>query len=232
MAFMTPEVNGARQELPYLDSPEVNGARQEVAVVKKYVDGAWVEVWASEKWFEPLSNTIPYGVYSPEDDGNKLLYWKLMDRNDDGTYWGTISGSGKLIVYVDGSWETPNISFDYAGGFIRNSGAAGTPYQQSTAGKISLYGVEMDGTEQQVTAVAAVGKNGTGDGYASVQQGSYDGEAELPGKFWRLGLIIEPAAYTGYYYGAALEIAISNVRINGRKVGFSPNIIFDNQQMW
>lgn len=47
MGLKTPEINGARQDLPHLESPEVNGARQPIAGVKKYVDGAWQEIWNS-----------------------------------------------------------------------------------------------------------------------------------------------------------------------------------------
>lgn len=47
MGLKTPEINGARQDLPCLESPEVDGARQAIESVKKYVDGAWQEIWCS-----------------------------------------------------------------------------------------------------------------------------------------------------------------------------------------
>ena len=50
MGLKTPEINGARQELPCLESPEINGARQSIVAVEKYVDGAWQVVWRNETY--------------------------------------------------------------------------------------------------------------------------------------------------------------------------------------
>lgn len=50
MGLKTPVINGARQELPCLESPEVNGARQAISAVNKYVDGAWQKIWPMEEY--------------------------------------------------------------------------------------------------------------------------------------------------------------------------------------
>lgn len=78
MALKTPEVNGARQELPCLESPEVNGARQEVAAVEKYVNGAWQEAWslALECVFDHvrLNNDTSTYDYEISEDESTLSY--------------------------------------------------------------------------------------------------------------------------------------------------------------
>lgn len=68
MALKTPEINGARQELPCMESPEVNGARQEIAAVNKYVDGAWVKIWPAEEYI------VKSGCLAEEYSANKNTY--------------------------------------------------------------------------------------------------------------------------------------------------------------
>lgn len=78
MGLKTPEINGARQELPCLESPEVNGARQAIAAVNKYVDGAWQKIWplALDCVFHHvrLNNDASTYAYEISEDGSTLSY--------------------------------------------------------------------------------------------------------------------------------------------------------------
>lgn len=64
MGLKTPVINGARQELPCMESPEVNGARQDVAAVEKFVSGAWQEIWTNAKYFMRDGVFVNGGAYS------------------------------------------------------------------------------------------------------------------------------------------------------------------------
>lgn len=84
MGLKTPEVNGARQELPCLESPEVNGARQDVAAVKKFISGAWQEIWSNALYFlkeGELRNGATLGAYGVQGSG--AVYGSTPNSNDD-----------------------------------------------------------------------------------------------------------------------------------------------------
>ena len=107
----TPEVNGARQELPYLETPGINGARQSVEVVEKYVNGAWQEVWSNVKLLSLKAETVDNcRVTSPTEWGEWTNMW-AMDED------------GYVIYTVKGNFNNPKIVFNYQGYYYyRESG--------------------------------------------------------------------------------------------------------------
>lgn len=169
MGLKTPEVNGARQDLPCLESPEIDGARQEVAAVEKYVDGAWQEVWCAVKQMLELANTLPSGVIAGKVTGaaSDREGWAIWFFDGD-------TGGGSVTYYLDGEFNNPTISFDYDGffSFIPSSDRTYT-----TVGKIDLYTRGTDGTEKYTAAVGSI----------CVQEGTESYSTEINGTFDRVG---------------------------------------------
>lgn len=122
MSLKTPEINGARQELPCLESPEVNGARQSGVTVRKYVDGAWeiiyplgiIAEFSREYMIEENGSTYGYTV---EDGGKALSYYITNEsatiadsssftfkiRKPNGNFGTTIKVKYTLTQDVDGA---------------------------------------------------------------------------------------------------------------------------------
>lgn len=217
-AWMEPETGVER----YAD-----GAWVDCDSAKRYVDGAWSEVWANIKWLTLLSSNITTGMCTVSDDGLAIDFWKYMDYFEN-RYFGTISGGGTMVLYLDGEWTNPTISFDYNGGFIRCStpDSKGTWYCVS-AGKVSLYSRTTGGTVETKEVVSRVGETQSGESVEE-ESGSYEGVLE--GTFNRLGLSIYVNGFSGNYYSACLDLNIRNLLINGRKIGFPASVAFDNQE--
>lgn len=105
MGLKTPEINGARQDLPCLESPEVDGARQPVAAVKKYVDGAWTDIWTSFP-----SNYIIYGGKLAEGYSVAAGLSQTNEYYSDTVECGIaeIDGYYRLMLYVYPSGSVAN----------------------------------------------------------------------------------------------------------------------------
>lgn len=166
--LMTPEVNGARQELPYLESPEINGARQSVAVVKKYVDGAWQVVWEDIKKMIELSNTLPSGAIVGAVSGGST-----SDREGWGIWYfdGGNTGGGSVTYFLEGDFSNPTISFDYDGYF---SYIPSGSMVYSTVGKLEVYTRTKSGTENYTTADSAVKVTDGTESYSNTLSGTFD----------------------------------------------------------
>lgn len=196
--LMTPEVNGARQELPCLDSPEVNGARQEVASVKKYVNGAWQEIWANQKPLSIVEFTDDYSTLSLSPEETQLS-------------WNTdAQGAKKLRVYTaEDTYTNPVISFSYYGSRIYwTSGSAQGKY--ATAGGLSVVGIQ----------------NGSVTTLKSITLGSSSGETSdyledfiLSGTFSQIGFYITTNGGTSAEE-VITEINIYDVVIDGKPYKF------------
>lgn len=198
MALMTPEVNGARQELPCLDSPKVNGARQEVASVKKYVNGAWQEVWASQKPMSIVEFTDDYSTLSLSADEMQLS-WNTYEQT-----------SQTLRVYTaEGEYINPVISFSYYGSRIYfTSDSAQGKYAQ--AGGLMVVGIQ----------------NGTTTTLKSITLGSSSGETNdwledftLNGTFSQIGFYVTTNGGTSAEE-VITEINIYDVIIDGKPYKF------------
>jgi len=223
MALMTPEVNGARQELPCLDSPEVNGARQEVASVKKYIDGAWREVWSAVKEMIFKSNTITKNTWgrATEDNLGYSLF-KFMDASVDD---GSVSGSGTITFYLEGDWTNPTISLIGEGGLIRSNSDYSTWYR-APAGDIQIYSRTTSGVEKTTTVIDNIGSAmSTTDGYIDTEVIEYSGT--LNGTFDRLGISLYITGYSSNYYSCSMDLIVKDVLFDGKKIAF-PDYTFDN----
>jgi len=187
----TPEVNGARQELPCLESPEINGARQEVGAVEKYVDGAWVEVWSS---------------------GIEMSWeFKNFNRNYDVTTWDngmemTVYAGAAEYLYLyslnSKDYENPTISFDWYGG-----GYTGSAY--TSAGTVYVVGFDGDGNEIVKKTCGTLGSSSddTGD----------EENITLDGTFYQIAIkvMFKNSSSQGSNYMAYVDI--NNIVIDGKK---------------
>ena len=130
MGLKTPEVNGARQELPCLESPEVNGARQAVAAVEKYVDGAWQTIW---------QNIQPVNIYTTDFDGTVNV-----EKNDILIHFGTSTSTNKKVsIDISGMWENPIIT----GTLFFEAGKYNDTYYYHENITWTVYAWSTDGTK-------------------------------------------------------------------------------------
>lgn len=200
MGLLTPEVNGARQELPCLESPEINGARQEVAAVEKYVNGAWQEIWSAIKYMLLLEHTLTYAEAGYWTGGSRKGWGVSCDRND----------GGFITVYLEGDFTNPTISFDCDGWCNYESTSGADRY--ASAGSVSIYTRKKSGTENYTTAISSV-NTAEGDidmlSYSKTFAGEYD----------RIGYKIDLAAWSGADEGDYCDynIAIWNFLIDGKE---------------
>ena len=212
-AWMEPEETVERYD-------KGSGYWVECEMAERVKNGAWEEVWANLKWLTLLSNSITVGACYVEDENMTLRFLKDMAYVS-GNYSGSIAGAGTMVLYVDGKWTNPNISFDYSGGFTFVE--SGT-YYSTSAGEISVYCRTTDGTVVTKEAVKQVGEAYEGDTWGTYE-GRYEGTIE--GTFNRLGLSIYVAGYYASYKYAVLQLIIQNLRINGCKIAFPNNAAFE-----
>lgn len=220
--------NGAWQEPEELVKryDNANGYWVDCEEARKHKDGAWTEVWANIKWLSLLSNTITTGDCYLDNNGLEIILYKIMGYFNG--WYGTISGSGKMILYLDGEWTNPTISFDYYGGFVHKTSESTTIWQCVSAGKVSLYSRTTSGTVTTKDAVTRVGKTQQQEGYVESEEGSYEGT--LTGTFNRLGIEIYLNGFGENYFNAILELRVSNLRINGKKIGFPESAEYSYQE--
>lgn len=143
MGLKTPEINGARQDLPCLESPEIDGARQAVASVKKYVDGAWTEIWSAVKTLIlTLSKERTYtrteyadGEYQLNGQNYKTAYSFSVGNKSDFTW-----------LTEEGSFTNPTIKCVCHGSRYRPN------YTTSNYSPADMYvvGINADGTETAI----------------------------------------------------------------------------------
>lgn len=196
MAFMTPEVNGARQELPCLESPEINGARQEVAAVEKYVDGAWQEVWSAAKNATCFFVNGTRGVQVYTDGDNDSISFTCGQ-----TDW--------LYILTDETVsEDAVISFDYVGGAYAGS----ANYE---LGYMSLAYLNASGTLQITGNSIKVGSS------SGASSGTYTGTVYASYPHTQVGIAIQVPTSTQYGANYNAWISISNLTINGKKYRIS-----------
>lgn len=166
MGLKTPVVNGARQDLPCLDSPVIDGARREVAAVEKCVDGAWKEIWSAVKYMKELANTLPSGVTVGYVTGSASdrQGWAIW-------YFDGNTGSGSVTYYLDGEFVNPTVSFDYDGFFAYTPSGTQT---YATVGKIDLYTRTTSGAESYTAAVSAVNVTEGQESFSTTLSGTFD----------------------------------------------------------
>ena len=223
MGLMTPEVDGARQELPYLDSPEVDGARQPIASVKKYVDGAWVEIYPNKPDIillpvdaEDTTNTN--GDIIVSEDYKTVTVSRYEDTPDQ---YGSLSTKSRITFRIDGEWSNPTVSLDWWGG-------CGWWYSEEYAlffawyaGLIQVSAISTDGSTKtrQVSKTGLSENNSTGDYQTSGNVSeSFDGDI----KTIIVRIILEDYSGADPAVGGMQEITITNVQIDGETVGFDP----------
>lgn len=199
--------------------PAVNGVRSEAQAVRIYNGSAWVDVWTNIKIMTLLSNSITKGISTLSTDKRTLGLYKIMDGTT-----GTQSGGGTIVVYLEGLWTNPALTFDWQGGFTYQS-STGT-WNSVPAGSISLYHRASGSTSTGTTvAVSNVGKIVSGG--AETSNGSYSGA--LSGTYDRIGLSISIGSFSGIYYSSFMEVTVKNFNIGIQKVGFPDTLLFDYQ---
>ena len=199
----------------------VKSAEEEAEAVYTVKNGAEQEVWSAIKWLEELSNDIEVGMLSVTEGGLQMELYKFMDGSE-----GSLAGGGTIVFELDGEWTDPVIEFDWEGEMFRYN-AAGDTWYTASAGSVSLYTVKADGTTNTVSAVSSIGNTASGaDGdYTEEQSGTYS--TQLSGTYTKLGLSIKFSGWSGTYYRADSELVISNVKFDGKKIGFPESSEFD-----
>lgn len=203
MAFMTPEVNGARQELPCLESPEINGARQEVAVVEKYVDGAWQEVWCS--FSLPEMQILSSNLSAVNAGYNAYGAWVLSSFTEG--YEETVT------YYSEGMFKNPTISLDYWG--VAEYQLTGYDPHFMSVGELYVYTRTTDGVEKYTAIDSSIGSQ-QGD-----EEGTYNNTFE--GTFDCIGLkvVIESFNVANDVDFIDRNIYLSNLYVNDKPWYFS-----------
>lgn len=216
--------DGAHMEPENTVGKHIDGAWEDCEAAKRVKDGAWAEVWANIKWLTKLSNNITAGMCTVSEGGLEIEFFKFMDAANG---YGTISGGGTMVLYLDGEWTNPTISFDFEGGFTSRAEQGTGDWRMASAGAISLYSRTTGGAVATKEVVTRVGATQSNPSYVAPEEGSYEGVLE--GTFNRLGLSIYVSGFSGNFYNADLTLIVKNLRINGRKIGFPDSVEFDNQ---
>lgn len=224
--MITRYTNGAEQDIDGVYRYS-NGAEQLAEGVYRVINGAEQAIWNAIKYLVKKSNTIENGWGIVKDNGLTYSYSKW---EDEGGKDGDISGSGELVLYLDGEWTNPEISFDWEGGYLRSSADMETWYT-GYAGDIGIYFRKTDGTEDTTTVVTNIGTAGSGDWdygmNTPLEKGTYTGI--LSGTYNRIGISIEPTGYSSAagYWNASIDLYVSNLKFNGTKIAFPESAEFD-----
>lgn len=198
--------------------PAVNGVRSEAQAVRIHNGSAWVDVWTNIKIMTLQSNTITGGFSDISTDKRTLSLYQYQNGAE-----GSLSGGGTVVVYLEGTWTNPAITFDWRGGlsyFINNTLYA------VPSGNISLYHrVKGASTAGTTTVVSDVGNSGVG--ITATKEGSYSGT--LSGAYDRIGLSIYLSSYAGTFDNAFMELTVKNFNIGVQKAGFPDALRYDYQ---
>lgn len=199
--------------------PAVNGVRPEAAAVRIHNGSSWIDVWTNIKIMTLLSNGITKGASSISTDKRTLQLYKFMNGPSDGSQ----SGGGTVIVYLDGLWTNPVITFDYEGGFTyRTAPDISTTPNMVPAGSISLYRrVQGSSSVSTIDAIKNVGTINASD----FDEGSYS--TTLTGTYDRIGLSIYMNSFSGTYYDSLMLLTVKNFNIGTQKVGFPDALIYN-----
>lgn len=200
----TPEINGARQELPCLDSPEIDGARQEVESVEKCVDGAWQEVWSS--------GLEPYGVYIYSSTYNSVavegaeIAMKALYSNRNS--W------ARLIVPMPENITTLEFSIDT----LMIVGI----YGADSASKVSVNLYESDniytGALLSTDNYTHLGTLYTGVACDSWGKYDYSEEFAVSKKYLYIQFSFASGNYDADYSGNYMQLFLSSMRLNGKRI--------------
>lgn len=214
MGLMTPEVDGARQELPYLESPEVDGARQPIASVKKYADGAWQEVWSSK----PVNDMPILECYSSEHDNGIITVFDygaiVIERYEDAaTSQGSLSGLSYLRFKVIGNFSNPTVKFAWYGGTGYWGDADYKHFKATEAGYVLVQGVGTSNHTDTVYIAPESTDNTTGD----YSEGYGEHTTEFSGEFEEIRFVIviygnNVTAYEGFQTVCVQELYIDDVQ--------------------
>lgn len=191
----------------------------EAAAVRIHNGTSWTDVWTNIKIMTLLSNDITKGFSNLSTDKRTLSLYKASN----GVY-GEMEGGGTVIVYLEGVWTNPTITFDWQGAFQYNIN--GTWYSLDS-GDILLYhrvkGATSAGT---TTAISDMGSAVIGSS-TKIFAGSYSGA--LSGTYDRIGLSIYMSGFSGTFNNSFMELTVKNLNIGTQKVGFPDALIYNYQ---
>lgn len=200
MGLKTPVVNGARQDLPCLESPEVNGARQPIASVKKYVNNAWQEIWSAVK--DLLRSQSDYNQSysrSVTDSGSAFVFSRSSPE--------TTGTTDFYFLTEESEFTDASIQFSYSGGLSTFRSSTGV-WSPSYLGHLYVVGIDKSGNEITIKNVGSVG-NTSGDT-------SGDVEVVGSGTFKQVGLKFTPK-YMNPSTQYKNRLSISPIYIDGKK---------------
>ena len=181
----------------------------EAQAVRIYNGTSWSDVWTNVKIMTLLSNGITGGFSNLSADKRSISFC----MSQDGSY-GSLEGGGTVVVYLDGEWTNPKITFDWQGYFVYV--ASGSQIQIGS-GSISLYHrAKGSTTAKTTTAVSSV---------KAFEPVTYSGS--LTGTFDRIGLSISVSGYKGTFYMAFIEMTVKNFNIGIQKAGFPDTLKYD-----
>lgn len=145
MGLKTPEINGARQDLPCLESPEVNGARQPIASVKKYVNNAWQEIWSAVKT-----------LIMSQDTTRKYTRIEL----ETGTTYSFKDGSATNFCFMTNEGVFTDVPIQFScSGFLSRDRSTGTSYGYLC--NVEVFGVTDSGEKERISYITVGNTHGT-----------------------------------------------------------------------
>ncbi len=208
------------KEISTVYCPAVNGVRSEAQAVRIHNGTSWIDVWTNIKIMSLLSNGITKGASDISADKRTFSLYKTMEGTT-----GSQAGGGTVIVYLQGLWTNPVITFDYEGGFTyRLTNSISETPTMIPSGSISLY-CRKQGTTSAST-IDAVSSVGTING-SDFDKGSYS--TTLTGTYDRIGLSIYMNSFSGTYYNSFMLLTVKNFNIGTQKAGFPNALLFDYQ---
>ena len=197
--------------------PAVNGVRSESQAVRIHNGTSWIDVWTNIKIMTLLSSEITGGFSNLTADKRALSLYQHQDGTE-----GSVSGGGTVVVYLEGLWTNPVITFDWQGGFTYK--AYDGTWNSVPSGSISLYHRASGSTSAGTTkAVNDVGKIVSGG--METFTGSYSGT--LTGTYDRIGLSIYLSSFSGTFYNSFMELTVKNFNIGIQKAGFPDALTYN-----
>lgn len=189
----------------------------EAAAVRVHNGSTWIDVWTNIKIMTLLSNGITGGFSNLATDKRSLALYQYQDGTE-----GSVAKGGTVIVYLEGLWTNPTITFDWRGGFTYAT-ASGT-FNSTPSGSISIYH-RVSGSSSAGTTIAISDVGKIVSGGVETTYGSYS--KTLNGTYDRIGLSIYLSSFSGTFYNAFMELNVSNFNIGTQKVGFPDALIYD-----
>lgn len=146
---------------------------------KRYVDGAWKEVWSAMKCMKELYCSSDITAYYLQSSSKGKYGWSVNFANTPNADYAT--------YYLEGEFVNPTFSFEYEGAAWLTEPNGDVAYRP--AGKLYVYTRTTDGTEEYTAVSTSLGTT------SGPESGTYD--KALSGAYDRIGFkVVASPAYS------------------------------------